>query len=216
MAPRDQSTAVRVRLVAVVAVVSLLVFAPWAIRDWVVFGNPLPGQALSNALSITGFDIFAWNDPPTLARYLAIGPGGLLDLRVVGIGHNLFNVLLLIGVPISILGLLALPWQGRDRALRPVLLIAGCSRSSPRACCSRSRRPGAPSSTRPPRSARAADRSALGVLDAGIAALGRRLGWTGRSPGWARRSRSSPPPCSRSCCCRASAAAHRRPSAPTR
>ena len=35
----------RLRLIGVVAVVSLLVFAPWAIRDWVVFGNPLPGQA---------------------------------------------------------------------------------------------------------------------------------------------------------------------------
>ena len=81
---RDQPRAVRVRLIAVVAVVSLLVFAPWAIRDWVVFGNPLPGQALSNALSVTGFDIFAWNDPPTLARYLAIGPAGLLEMRVVG------------------------------------------------------------------------------------------------------------------------------------
>ena len=27
-----------------------LVFAPWAIRDWVVFGSPLPGQAVANAL----------------------------------------------------------------------------------------------------------------------------------------------------------------------
>ena len=76
--------AVRLRLIAVVAVVSLLVFAPWAIRDWAVFGNPLPGQARPNALSVTGFDIFAWNDPPTLARYLAAGPGGLLEMRVVG------------------------------------------------------------------------------------------------------------------------------------
>ena len=143
---RDQSRAVRGRLIAVVAVVSLIVFAPWAIRDWAVFGNPLPGQALSNALSISGFDIFAWNDPPTLARYLAIGPAELVNLRVVGIGHNLFNVLLLIGVPISILGLLALPWQGRDRAVRPCC-SPGCSRSSRRACCSRSPPPGARSST---------------------------------------------------------------------
>ena len=61
-----------------------LVFGPWAIRDWAVFGNPLPGQALANALSITGFDIFAWNDPPTLARYLAIGPARLIELRLDG------------------------------------------------------------------------------------------------------------------------------------
>ena len=28
------------------------IFAPWAIRDWLVFGNPLPGQAAANALSV--------------------------------------------------------------------------------------------------------------------------------------------------------------------
>ena len=71
----------RLRLVGVVAVVSLVVFAPWAARDWAVFGNPLPGQAATNALSVTGFDIFAWNHPPTLARYLGVGAGGLLEMR---------------------------------------------------------------------------------------------------------------------------------------
>ncbi len=115
--------AVRARLVGVVAVLSLVVFAPWAARDWIVFGNPLPGQALSNALSVTGFDIFAWHDPPTLSRYLALGPQALLQMRIDGVGHNLVSVLLLLGVPASLIGLLALPWQARDRALRPVLLL---------------------------------------------------------------------------------------------
>ncbi len=63
----------RLRLIGVVAAVSLLVFVPWAIRNTAVFGNPLPGQAISNALSLTGFDVFAWNVPPTLSRYLAVG-----------------------------------------------------------------------------------------------------------------------------------------------
>ncbi len=121
---RGQTAGVRARLVGVVAAVSLLVFVPWAVRDWIVFGNPLPGQALSNALSVTGFDIFAWNDPPTLSRYLAVGAGTLVQMRVDGLVHNLVNVLLLLGVPVSLLGLLALPWQGRDRALRPVLLLS--------------------------------------------------------------------------------------------
>ena len=31
-----------------------LVFAPWAIRNLVVFGSPLPGQAVTNAFSVTG------------------------------------------------------------------------------------------------------------------------------------------------------------------
>jgi hypothetical protein len=117
--------ATRIRLVGVVAAVSFAVFAPWAIRDWVVFGNPLPGQALANALSLTGSDIFAWQDPPTIGRYLAVGPGRLVEMRLGGISHNVFNVLLALGLPLSVIGLAALPWQGRDRSLRPVLLLAG-------------------------------------------------------------------------------------------
>ena len=116
--------AARLRLVGVVAVVAMVVFAPWAIRDWAVYGSPLPGQAASNALSVTGFDIFAWQDPPTLSRYLAQGPAALLGMRVDGVVHNLVSVLLLLGVPVSVIGLLALPWQARDRALRPVVLVA--------------------------------------------------------------------------------------------
>jgi hypothetical protein len=114
----------RFKLVGVVALVAGLVFLPWAVRDWSVFGSPLPGQAAANAFSITGFDIFAWNDPPTLDRYLAVGPAQLAQMRLDGFGHNLLNVLLLPGVPISLLGLLALPWQARGQALRPLVLVA--------------------------------------------------------------------------------------------
>lgn len=120
----DLDRAARARLVAVAAVVAVLVFLPWTVRDWVVFGSPLPGQAVANALSVNGFDIFAWNDPPTLARYLAVGPARLVQMRVDGFIHNLFSVLLLPGVPVSVIGLLALPWQGRDHALRPLVLIS--------------------------------------------------------------------------------------------
>ena len=115
----------RLRLIGVVAAVSLVVFVPWMVRSWLAFGSPLPGQAAANALSITGFDVFAWNDPPTLARYLAVGPAQLVEMRVVGFGHNLFNVLILLGIPISLLGVLALPSQARDRALRPLVILAG-------------------------------------------------------------------------------------------
>jgi hypothetical protein len=115
---------VRVRLVGVVAAISFAVFAPWAVRDWLVFGNPLPGQALANALSVTGFDIFAWQDPPTVGRYLAVGPARLAEMRLDGLYHNLVNVLLALGLPLSVVGLAALPWQARDRSLRPILLLA--------------------------------------------------------------------------------------------
>jgi hypothetical protein len=116
--------AVRARAIAVAGVAALVVFAPWMLRDWIVFGSPLPGQAAANALSVSGFDIFAWNDPPTLTRYLAVGPARLVEMRVEGVSHNLFSVLLLPGMPLSLIGLVALPWQGRDATLRPVLLVA--------------------------------------------------------------------------------------------
>lgn len=114
----------KIQLVAVPAVVALAIFAPWMIRDWLEFGNPLPGQALANALSVTGFDIFAWNDPPTLSRYLAEGPARLLAMRVEGIGHNLLTVLLLPGLPASLVGLIALPFALRLRSVVPVAILS--------------------------------------------------------------------------------------------
>ncbi len=118
------SRAERSRLIVVAAVVAALVFAPWAIRDWREFGSPFPGQAVANAFSVTGFDIFAWNDPPTLSRYLAVGPGRLVEMRLEGLSHNLFNVLLLPGLPLSLIGLVALPWQARGAGLRPLVLLS--------------------------------------------------------------------------------------------
>ncbi len=114
---RDLPVRARLWGVGTVAAVSLAVFAPWAARDWLVFGTPLPGQALANALSVTGFDIFAWQDQPSLGRYLALGPERLLELRLIGLGHNLLNVLVLLGIP------LALPWTARILVLRPLVLF---------------------------------------------------------------------------------------------
>jgi len=114
----------RVRLVGGAAVVAALVFAPWAVRDMLVFGSPFPGQALSNALSVSGTDIFAWSDPPTLERYLDQGPAAIVEARLDGLVHNLLNVLVYLGVPLSILGVLALPWTARGPALRPLLVFS--------------------------------------------------------------------------------------------
>jgi len=119
------------RLVGAPAIVALLVFAPWAYRDWVAFGSPFPGQALTNALSLDGRDIFAWRDQPTLSRYLDAGIVRLLELRWVGTVHNITQVLLLLGVPLSVVGLIGLPgaW-GRGPAtttvnpLRPLFLFS--------------------------------------------------------------------------------------------
>ena len=152
-------------------------FAPWAWRDWVVFGNPLPGQAAANALSVTGFDIFAWNDPPTLARYLAVGPARLLEMRVEGIAHNLFSVLLLPGLPMSLIGFVALPWQARGQVVRPVVILGLITFLVTSLIF--------PVATTWGTFLHAAGPihvllvlSALLTLDAGIARLGVRLGWT--------------------------------------
>jgi len=114
----------RLRLVAVPAAVAALVFAPWAVRDWVIFGSPLPGQTLANALSVNATDIFAYRDQPTVAHYLAQGPAALLGMRVTGVLHNLVDVLIVPGFPIGFLGLLALPKCARLHALRPLVLLA--------------------------------------------------------------------------------------------
>lgn len=109
-------------LVAIPALVSIAVYAPWALRDWAVFGTPLPGQALSNALFLKGDDIFAWASPPTLDRYLAAGLPTLIGQRIEALLHDFGNDLLLLGIPISAIGLLAVPWTARTRTLR--LLVA--------------------------------------------------------------------------------------------
>jgi len=112
------------RLVAGAAVPALIVFAPWAVRDWAVFGSPLPGQALTNALSLYGSDIFAWSQAPTLERYLAAGLPTLAGLRWTGFLHNLVSVLLLPGIPIAAIGLAALPWMGRGTSLRLLMTFS--------------------------------------------------------------------------------------------
>jgi len=114
----------RIRLIGVVGVVALAVFAPWAYRNLTEFGSPLPSQAATNALYLTGYDIFAWNDTPSLSRYLDQGLAWLVSVRIQGMLHNLINVLVILGLPISVIGLVALPWQARGSALRPLLLIS--------------------------------------------------------------------------------------------
>jgi hypothetical protein len=114
----------RLRLIAVPAAVAVLVFAPWAVRDWIVFGSPLPGQTLSNALSVNPTDIFAYQNQPTLANYLAQGPAALIGMRVTGTFHNLLDVLILPGFPIGFIGLLTIRRSAGFAAVRPLLIVA--------------------------------------------------------------------------------------------
>ena len=167
----------RLRLVASAGIVAFLVFLPWMVRDWLVFGSPLPGQAVANAFSITGFDIFAWNDPPTLSRYLAVGPVQLLQMRVDGFIHNVFSVLLLVGLPLSLIGILALPWQARGRAVRPLAIFSLTTFLVTTLLFPVSTTWGTFLHASGPIQVLIV-LSALLALDAGIARLGTRLGWT--------------------------------------
>jgi hypothetical protein len=113
-----------VRLVAVPAVVAIAIFAPWMARNLAVLGTPLPSQTIANAFSVTGFEIFAFQQPPTLSSYLAAGIGRLIEMRITGFSHNLLTVLLIPSFPIGLIGLAALPWQGRGATLRPLLIVS--------------------------------------------------------------------------------------------
>jgi hypothetical protein len=114
----------RIILIATPAIVAGLVFAPWLARNALVFGSPLPGQTISNAFFIHDYDVFAYQSQPSLAAYLGQGPVAILGQHLGGIAHNLVNVLVIPAFPVGILGLLALPWSGRRRALRPLVLTA--------------------------------------------------------------------------------------------
>ena len=114
----------RLGLVAAPAAVAALVVAPWLIRDWLAFGTPLPGQTISNALYLHSYDVFAYRDQPTLGGYLAQGLVALAGIHLAGLAHDLFAVLLIPAFPVGVVGLLALPWAGRRRSLRPLTLVA--------------------------------------------------------------------------------------------
>jgi hypothetical protein len=114
----------RLRLIAVPAVVAIAIFVPWAIRNWLAFGTPFPGQTVANALYVHPLDVFAYQDQPTLGRYLAQGPAAILSTHLEGLAHNLLNVLMLPAFPVGLLGIVALFWVGRRRALRPVVLVS--------------------------------------------------------------------------------------------
>jgi hypothetical protein len=112
---------------AAVAGIAAVCYAPWALRQWLVFGTPMPGQTAANAFSLSPLDIFGWSAPaPSLATYLAAGPAALLDQRVTAFGHNLFDVLIGPALPWSVVGLLgvALLWRARPMRLLIVTAVA--------------------------------------------------------------------------------------------
>jgi len=167
-----------VRAIAVPALIAVAVMAPWLARDWLVFGSPLPGQAITNAWAITGNEIFAWQDPATAADYLALGPAVWLQHRVDGFLHDLLDVLLVPGAPIAVVGLVALPWTARLGALRPLLVLALVIFFVTTLVF--------PVQTRWGTFLHASVPAAVLLVVAGLAGLDEGLAWVGRRRGWTR------------------------------
>ena len=164
--------------VAVPGIIAVAVLAPWLVRNWITFGSPLPGQAITNAWAITGHEIFAWQEPATASAYLALGPAVWLEHRVGGFLHNLVSVLLLPGAPLAIVGLIALPWAARLRSLRPLLVLALLTFAITTLLF--------PVQTRWGTFLHASVPAALVLLVAGLAGLDEGLAWVGRRRGWTR------------------------------
>ena len=114
----------RIAIIGVPAIVAVAVFVPWIVRDWLAFGTPMPGQTISNAFFIHYTDVFAYQDKPTLARFLAQGPAKLAGLYASGAASDLFAVLLIPAFPVGLVGLLGLPSVGRRPALRSLVLAS--------------------------------------------------------------------------------------------
>ena len=166
------------RAIAVPGVIAVVVMAPWLARNWLTFGSPLPGQAITNAWAITGNEIFAWQDPATAADYLALGPAAWLEHRVGGFSHNLLDVLLVPGAPLAVVGLVALPWVSRFRALRPLLVLVLVTFLVTTLVF--------PVQTRWGTFLHASVPAAVLLLVAGLAGLDEGLAWVGRRRGWTR------------------------------
>jgi hypothetical protein len=173
-----ESRAMRSRLVLMPAAVALAVVTPWLVRQAIVFGSPLPGQAITNAWAISGFEIFAWKEPATLASYLAAGPTAWVGDRVGGFTHNLVSVLALPGMPVAALGLAGLAWVARRRALRLLLVSALATFAITTLVF--------PVQTTWGTYLHAAATAHVLLIVSGLAALDSGLAWVGRRRGWTR------------------------------
>jgi hypothetical protein len=101
----------------------LLVMGPWFLRNWQVFGAPLPGAGASTMFLTTYDDMFAYGRPLTLQSYLDWGWGEILASKARALGLNLQRLwlenLLIFLLPFSALGLWVLR---RERLLWPFWL----------------------------------------------------------------------------------------------
>lgn len=101
----------------------LVVMGPWFLRNWMVFGTPLPGAGTRTMFLTTYDDMFAYGRPLTLQGYLEWGWGEILGSKAQALWLNLQRLwvenLLIFLLPFSALGLWALR---RERLLWPFFL----------------------------------------------------------------------------------------------
>lgn len=101
----------------------VIAMGPWFLRNWSVFGTPLPGAGMQTAFLTTYDDMFAYGRSPTLQDYLAWGWGEILASKAQALWLNLQRLwvenLLIFLLPFSALGL----WRlRRERLLWPFFL----------------------------------------------------------------------------------------------
>ena len=94
------------RRLAPVVVGGAIVVVPWLLRNVAVFGTPLPGQALDNAFLTGNEQIFDYGARPSLAGFMAQGWWPIAVHIIVAGTHNLFDVTLLPGGPVTVIGAL--------------------------------------------------------------------------------------------------------------
>lgn len=95
----------------------LLIMIPWFLRNWLVFGTPLPAAGTKTLFLTTYDDMFAYGRPLTLQAYLAWGWQAILESKLEALLLNLQRLwvenFLIFLLPFSAVGL----WQLRRRRL---------------------------------------------------------------------------------------------------
>jgi hypothetical protein len=95
-----------------------LLVGPWLVRNALTFEDGLIRQTLEYAWLTRNEGVFAYLDRPTLATFLAQGPGGILAHVAGGLVHGLVDVLLVPAFPVGLVGLIAFVGLRRTPALR--------------------------------------------------------------------------------------------------
>ena len=105
------------RRLAPVLVGGLVVVGPWLLRNVAVFGTAFPGQAIDNALLTYNEQIFNYSSRPTLAGFLAQGPGQIVGHIAAAAAHNVIDVALVAGAPVTAIGAVAALVLARRRGI---------------------------------------------------------------------------------------------------